>query len=119
VLSAAHRLRRSSEFTQVMRHGRRAGRPRLVVHLLAPGQAVAAPPARVGFVVSRAVGSSVIRHRVVRCLRAQMAARMDRISPGSLVVVRALPASAAADSTALGADLDAALARLLRTAVPA
>lgn len=69
-------------------------------------------PAAVGFVVSKAVGGSVVRHRVTRRLRAQVFARLERLPSGSGTVVRALPAAADADSAALGRDLDRALERL-------
>jgi ribonuclease P protein component len=75
-----------------------------------PDQAV---PARVGFVVGRAVGNSVIRHRTSRQLRHLVRDRLDRLPAGSLLVIRALPPAATADSAALGRDLDAALSRLL------
>jgi ribonuclease P protein component len=68
---------------------------------------------KVGFVVSRAVGSSVVRSVVKRRLRAVMAARLDRLPPDLLLVVRATPASALASSAELAADLDVALARSL------
>ena len=115
----------------MVRRGRRAGRPRLVVHALmtppampAPrgagsvtGVAVAQPTraersARVGFVVSKAVGNSVVRHRVTRRLRHLMADRIGTLPAGSTLVIRALPAAAGATSSALGADLDGALRRL-------
>ena len=66
----------------------------------------------VGFVVSKAVGGSVVRHRVSRRLRAQVAERLDRLPVGSGTVVRALPGSAEASSAQLGAALDKALSRL-------
>ncbi len=72
-----------------------------------------APTARVGFVVGRAVGNSVIRHRTVRRLRHLVRDRLDRLPAGSILVIRALPPAAAADSAALGRDVDAALTRLL------
>jgi ribonuclease P protein component len=111
VLPAPARLRRRDDFTLAVRRGRRAGRGTLVAHFLAS----AAPelPARAGFVVGRAVGNSVVRHRTVRRLRHLVAARLDRLPAGSILVVRALPPAAAADSAALGRDLDAALSRLL------
>jgi ribonuclease P protein component len=69
---------------------------------------------RVGFVVSRAVGGSVVRHAVARRLRHLMRDRLTLLPVGSHVVVRALPAAASASSTELGRDLDAALDRALR-----
>ncbi len=132
VLPAASRLRRRPDFTATVRRGRRAGRSRLVVHLdvAVPGSAdfsdsrsdsressdpVSGPP-RVGFVVGRAVGGAVVRNRVRRQLRHLVGGRLDVLPTGVRVVVRALPAAAGSSSTELAADLDAALARALRSA---
>lgn len=111
MLPAPARLRRREDFTLAVRRGRRAGRGTLAAHYLAPEAAV--PVARVGFVVGKAVGNSVARHRTSRQLRHLVRDRLDRLPAGSLLVVRALPPAAAADSATLGRDLDAALARLL------
>lgn len=67
---------------------------------------------RVGFVVSRAVGGAVTRNRVQRRLRHVVRSRLASLPVGALVVVRALPAAAAASSAELAADLDSALRRL-------
>ena len=67
----------------------------------------------VGLVVGKTVGGSVVRHQVSRRLRAQIAARLDRLPLGSGLVIRALPEAATATSALLGADLDAALAKVL------
>jgi ribonuclease P protein component len=67
---------------------------------------------RIGFVVSKAVGNSVVRHRVVRRLRHVLADRLGTVRPGCTLVVRALPAAASADSADLGSDIDSALRRL-------
>ncbi|GAB2979605.1 ribonuclease P protein component [Amycolatopsis acidiphila] len=111
MLPAAARLRRSEDFREVMRRGSRAGRRRLVVHAL-PARDPSASSSRAGFVVSKAVGNSVVRHRVARRLRHLVAARLGTVPPGSSLVVRALPPAATASSADLGADLDAALKRL-------
>jgi ribonuclease P protein component len=71
-------------------------------------------PARVGFVVARAVGNAVVRNRVKRRLRHLMAARLTMLPDGVSVVVRANPAAAAASSAELGRDLDSCLSRLAR-----
>ena len=114
MLPAAARLRRREDFTLVVRRGRRAGRATLVVHYLPPAAAVAPPaPASAGFVVSRAVGGSVDRHRVVRRLRHLVRARLDRLPLGGRLVVRALAPARDADADLLAADLDAALDRVL------
>jgi ribonuclease P protein component len=69
-------------------------------------------PTQVGFVVSKAVGNAVVRHRVTRQLRHLMRDRLPLLPAGTLVVVRALPPAAAASSRELGLDLDAALRKL-------
>jgi ribonuclease P protein component len=115
VLPKSHRLRRSSDYTAVVRAGRRAGRTRLVVHLSLTDER---EPVRCGFVVSKAVGSAAARNTVKRRLRHLMREKMSLLPEGSLVVVRALPAAAGACSQALGADLDSAFARLLHRGGP-
>ncbi|MGI8679581.1 MAG: ribonuclease P protein component [Jatrophihabitans sp.] len=110
MLPAANRMRRSAEFTSVVRSGVRARRGRLVVHHRSGLEPAAA--ARIGLVVSKAVGNSVVRHRVSRRLRAQLAERLVLLPAGSGTVVRALPAAGDATSAQLAADLDAALARV-------
>jgi len=69
-------------------------------------------PSRVGLVVAKAVGGSVVRHLVSRRLRAQLSERVDRLPAGSRVVVRALPETATESSIELGRDLDRAFGRL-------
>ncbi|MEU6641479.1 ribonuclease P protein component [Saccharomonospora sp. NPDC046836] len=108
MLPANARLRRSEEFRAVMRGGARVGRRRLVLHALAR----CGEHTKAGLVVSKAVGNSVVRHRVSRRLRHLVAARLGTLPPGSALVIRALPAAATATSAELGADLDAALRRL-------
>jgi len=130
VLPSGNRLRRRQDFATAVR-GRRAGRPLLVVHLRtqtrtdngfadditdphAAGGTV--PPARAGFVVSKAVGNAVTRNAVKRRLRHLVRERLTLLPPGSLVVVRALPAAGDAEYEELARDLDAALQRLLGVA---
>jgi ribonuclease P protein component len=111
VLPAGARLTRRDEFASTIRHGRRAGRSRLVVHLDMASTTDPASQAspRAGFVVSKAVGNAVVRHRVTRRLRHLVAARLGTLPTGSSLVVRALPTAAAATSAELGAELDSAL----------
>ena len=69
--------------------------------------------ARAGFVVGKAVGNSVVRHRVTRRLRAVVRVELDRLPAGADLVVRARPEAAAASSALLRSDLSAGLDRLL------
>lgn len=115
------RMRRSEDFRRTVRHGVRAGRRTVVVHALrvdgsssasadelTPLASTATDPGnRVGFVVSKTVGSAVRRNRVRRRLRHLTSSHLPELAGDTLVVVRALPPSAAAGPE-LGADLDAA-----------
>ena len=111
MLPASNRLRRSDDFRRAVRSGRRAARRVVVLHVLA--QAGESGPARVGFVVNKAVGNAVLRNRVHRRLRAVLATRLPELPAGSLIVVRALPSSATASYDELAADVDGALSRVL------
>jgi ribonuclease P protein component len=118
LLSAATRLTRRKDFAAAVQRGRRAACGSVVVHLARASavDAVQSPTLvgpKIGFVVGRTVGGSVVRHRVQRRLRHLMRRRLATLPAGALVVVRALPASAGASSAALGDDLDGALRRLI------
>ena len=117
MLPAAHRMRTSADFSTVLRTrgSGRAGSRLLVVHVRTPGTADDADTAdcRVGFVVSKAVGNSVVRNRTQRKLRHLMRDRLGVFPPGSLVVVRAQPAAASATGAELGAELDRLIPRAL------
>jgi ribonuclease P protein component len=69
--------------------------------------------ARAGFVVGKAVGNSVVRHRVTRRLRAAVREELHRLPATADLVVRARPEAATADSAVLRRDLAAGMDRLL------
>jgi len=116
-------VKRGDEFALAIRGGRRAGRTTLVAHLWTADRDAVEPsaaeartgPSRAGFVVSKAVGPAVTRNRVKRRLRHLVADRLDLLPEGAVLVVRALPAAAAAQSGELARDLDSALGRLGRS----
>jgi ribonuclease P protein component len=107
-LSPAHRLRTREDFALALRTGRRSPGRLVVLHL---AESTELAPPRVGLAVSKAVGGSVVRHRVARRLRHLLRDRVDRLPTGALLVVRALPAAATASSPQLAEALDAGLAR--------
>jgi ribonuclease P protein component len=126
VLPQQSRMRRPEDFRRVLRTGRRAGGSVLAGHLLLTadpsgesGGVPAGDPAKVGFIVSRAVGSAVVRNRVKRRLRELMRRRVASLPGGSLLVLRAHPAAAGAHQADLAADLDLVIGRLLRRQVGA
>ncbi|MEU1752143.1 ribonuclease P protein component [Micromonospora matsumotoense] len=132
MLTAAQRLRRSTDFAAAVRGGRRVGRGAVVVHLTVPATSTSGAttplgttspePARstdpelsfgssrAGFVVSKAVGPAVVRNKVRRRLRHLVRDRLAALPGGSTLVVRALPPAAGTPYARLGSDLDAAIA---------
>jgi ribonuclease P protein component len=113
-------MRSPEEFKRALRSGRRAGGSVVSGHLLfAVGQVQSDAMPKVGFIVSRAVGSAVVRNRVKRRLRELMRRRLAWLPVGCLLVVRAHPAAAGARQADLAADLDLVLGRLLRRQVGA
>jgi ribonuclease P protein component len=120
-------MRRPEEFRLVMRTGKRAGARLLAVHCVCERHVrddsrtgvASVANSRVGFIVSRAVGSAVVRNRVKRRLRELMRVRLAALPEGCLLVVRAHPAAADARQADLAADLDLVLRRLLRRQVGA
>jgi ribonuclease P protein component len=112
VLAADQRLRHSDDFQRTVRSGRRAGGAALVLHLLVDAGAPADPP-RVGFIVSKAVGGSVVRNRVKRRLRHLVRDSLTSVPSSLVLVVRALPAAATMSSGELGAELARCLERVV------
>ena len=64
--------------------------------------------------VSRAVGTAVVRNRVRRRLRALMREYLSSLPEGSLLVVRAHPQAATASQADLAAELDLVMSTLVR-----
>lgn len=114
MVPARHRLRASADFTATVRArgGAKAGSRLVVVHARRTDARAGKPP-RVGFTVSKAVGTAVVRNRTTRRLRAQVAQRLGRVPDGIDIVVRATPAAAGATSADLGRQLDRTLTSVL------
>jgi ribonuclease P protein component len=113
MLTRANRLTSSRAFGPAIRSGRRSGTRTVVLHLQLDGRPGAATsPPRVGFVVSKAVGSAVVRNKVKRRLRHLVRERLASLPDGAVLVVRAQPGAATASYAQLGADLARCLDRL-------
>jgi len=77
------------------------------------------PPARAGFVVSKAVGGAVVRNKVKRRLRHLVRSQLADLPPGTDLVVRALPSASGRSYVELGADLSQAIGAASRPRKPA
>lgn len=111
MLPARHRLTERADFAATIRGrgARRRGSRLLVVHARVADatqtDARGESSPRVGLVVSKAVGNAVVRTRVKRRLRAQVAPLLSLLPAGTDVVIRANPAAADSDSHDLGVAL--------------
>ncbi len=107
MLARVHRLRRAAEFRHAVQQGHRVGCVTVVVHAVkksGPG------PARVGFVVSKAVGTAPVRNKVKRRLRHAARPWLAELSD-AVLVIRANPAAADASFPRLSSDLGRCLQR--------
>lgn len=93
-MKAIHRLRHNDDFRTVTRHGVRAAKSHVVAHLLILEdenlKRIQAEP-RVGFVVSKKVGNSVVRSRVKRRMSAIMRQHLSELPAYSCLVLRSQP----------------------------
>ncbi|HEY9293585.1 MAG TPA: ribonuclease P protein component [Microlunatus sp.] len=85
------RMRSGDDFTRTVRQGARVGSSTVVVHGWRDPEADQGP--LVGFVVSKAVGTAVVRNRVKRRLRHLAREQVTGLPTDARLVIRALPAS--------------------------
>jgi ribonuclease P protein component len=111
VLAADQRLRHTDAFRRTVRSGRRAGGHALVVHLHVDHSLEGQPP-KVGFVVSKGVGSAVVRNLVKRRLRHVVREFLTDLPRSSELVVRAQPVAATMTSAELRIELARCLQRV-------
>ncbi len=109
MLPAQNRMTRSAEFGATVKGGVRAAQPDLVVHVRRIPDEKDGP--RVGFVVTKAIGTAVDRHRVSRRLRHAARTVLADLHTGDRIVVRALPGSRDATWGRLQQELRSAVAR--------
>ncbi|WP_179487271.1 ribonuclease P protein component [Microbacterium immunditiarum] len=110
MLARPNRLTRGADYKAVVRRGRRCAAAHTVSYVSARAEAVTAPP-RFGFIVSKKVGTAVVRNTVRRRLKAVCAEAVGTVRPGTDVVIRALPGSANAAYSELRAEISRCLAR--------
>ena len=108
MLPAQYRMTRSAEFGTTVKRGVRAVQPDIVVH--ARRDPSDGGP-RIGFVVTKAVGNAVERHRVTRRLRHVVHSVIPDLNPADRIVIRALPSSNSVQSARLEQELRAGVRR--------
>ena len=84
------RLTTSEDFAKATKSGLRLTSSNLVGYLYISPAADNELPAKCGLIINRSVGGSVMRHRIARQLRHDLAPIVDTFSANSLFVVRVL-----------------------------
>jgi ribonuclease P protein component len=108
VLARPNRLTRGADYKAVVRRGRRCAGAHTVTYVTSSEEDRVV---RVGFIVSKQVGTAVVRNTVRRRLKAVCAEALPTLRPGTDIVIRALPSSARAPFGDLRAEVARCLAR--------
>ena len=134
MLAASHRLRSSDAFARTIKYGRKKGSRTVVVYVSDPSlpqdlRRVKNPRVdswggpKMGVVVSKGVGNSVVRHNTARKIRAAMNSVFA--APGGVeikeeqeIVIRALPHIADATTEEVEKDVRSCLRRIAKLPSP-
>ncbi|MGF3056520.1 ribonuclease P protein component [Microbacterium sp. YY-01] len=108
MLARPLRLTQGSDYRLVVRRGKRSGGAFVVTSVMASGS-VRAP--RFGFIVSKQVGTAVVRNTVRRRLKAICFDISDTVPAGTDVVIRALPRAAEASFAELRHEVNRGITR--------
>ncbi len=87
MLPAKNRLRTSKEFAQTTKTGLRATSNSLVLYLQTSNELT---EPKIGLIVNKSVGGSVVRHRVSRQLRHLISEQLSALPRNSYLVIRVL-----------------------------
>ena len=94
MLAQKNRLRKASEFALASK-GKRVSGENFLLYVATPnGDNRSGAPVKVGLIVGKNVGGSVVRHRVSRQIRHAIAPHLSQFAPGTLLLFRAHPGSA-------------------------
>lgn len=90
MLAKTARISNSADFAKATKSGLRSTTNSLVGYLHLSNSS---HPARCGLIINKSVGNSVVRHSVARKIRHIIAANLTSLPIGSMLVLRALPAT--------------------------
>jgi len=108
VLARGNRITRGADYKAVVRGGARCAAAHTVTYVVSTGTNRSP---RFGFIVSKQVGSAVVRNTVRRRLKAVCAQALPELRDGSDIVIRALPSAAGSDFSQLRDEVTRCLRR--------
>ena len=113
MLAQENRLRKASDFALATKGVRVSGENFLLyVATSADGERIGAP-VKVGLIVGKNVGGSVVRHRVSRQIRHAIAPHLTKFPAGSLILFRAHPGAARNADRNLAGEITALVGKYL------
>lgn len=115
MLPRQHKLSGSQNFIDVNRNGKKARTSTVLVTayiIEAEARIISTGGPRFGFVISKKVGNSVVRHKVARQLRHICRKYIEELPQGCSLVIRALPKAAITSSYFIEKDFRTALEKL-------
>ncbi len=95
MLAKTARLTESGDFLRATKSGLRSSSTHFVGYLYIEGEST--HPARVGLIIGKNIGGSVLRHRLARKLRHCLREQYSKLPDGSLLVIRGLGNSSGAE----------------------
>lgn len=95
MLAKTARLTESGDFLRATKSGHRSSSTHFVGYLYIESQST--HPARVGLIIGKNIGGSVLRHRLARTIRHYLREHYLELPTGSLLVIRGLTNSGQAD----------------------
>lgn len=111
MLAQENRLRKASEFALASKGVRISGENFLLYVATPRDGEQAGAPVKVGLIVGKNVGGSVIRHRVSRQIRHAIAPHLEQFPSGTLLLFRAHPGAANSAEKNLGNEISALVAK--------
>ena len=87
MLPNSARIKSSSDFARATKSGRRITSDSLIGYLYSSNSN---NPAKLGLIVGKTVGNSVVRHRIARQIRHAARENLNSLPNGTLFVVRAM-----------------------------
>lgn len=113
MLAQKNRLRRASDFALASK-GMRVSGENFLLYVATPTKGEqAGAPVKVGLIVGKNVGGSVVRHRVSRQIRHAIAPHLAQFPNGTLLLFRAHPGAATRINKNLSGEVSALVAKYL------
>ena len=90
MLPNSARIKSSSDFARVTKTGRRVTTNSLIGYFLTTDQNQPQKPTRLGLIIGKSVGNSVVRHRIARQVRHAVREQINNLPNGTMLVIRAM-----------------------------